>query len=75
MAQHSLERLNVILIGSGNVATNIGIALQDAEAEITQVYSQDVANAKILARTLAKKEKQVNLKCLLIFPKLTNDLL
>ena len=57
MAQHSLERLNVILIGSGNVATNIGIALQDAEAEITQVYSQDVANAKILARTLAKKSK------------------
>lgn len=48
MAQHSLERLNVILIGSGNVATNIGIALQDAEAEITQVYSQDVANAKFL---------------------------
>lgn len=50
-----LQRLRVILIGSGNVATHLGHALLAAGAEIIQVYSRKPANAKALAKKLKAK--------------------
>ncbi len=55
MSEKSLQRLRVILIGSGNVASNLGKALLAADIEIVQVYSRKVANAKILAKKLKAK--------------------
>ena len=43
---------NIILIGSGNVATHLGIALQNCNYKIVQVYSRDIENAKRLAQKL-----------------------
>ena len=43
---------NIILIGSGNVATHLGIALKERGYNIVQVYSNQVNNAKILANKL-----------------------
>jgi predicted short-subunit dehydrogenase-like oxidoreductase (DUF2520 family) len=50
-----LQRLRVILIGSGNVATHLGHALLEAGAEIVQVYSRKSANANALAKKLKAK--------------------
>jgi predicted short-subunit dehydrogenase-like oxidoreductase (DUF2520 family) len=55
MPENSLQRLRVILIGSGNVATNLAYALLSADAEIIQVYSRKEANAKILAKKVKAK--------------------
>jgi predicted short-subunit dehydrogenase-like oxidoreductase (DUF2520 family) len=55
MPENSLQRLRVILLGSGNVATNLGEALKEADAEIVQVYSRNKANAKVLAKKLKAK--------------------
>lgn len=55
MPENSLQRLRIILLGAGNVATNLGLALKAADAEIVQVYSRKVANAKILAKKLKAK--------------------
>ena len=43
---------NIILIGSGNVATHIGIALKNSNFAILQVYSKSIQNAKALAKKL-----------------------
>ena len=43
---------NIILIGSGNVATHLGISLKKRCYNIVQVYSNQVNNAKILANKL-----------------------
>ena len=43
---------NIILIGSGNVATHIAIALKNSNYNITQVYSKSIKNAKLLANKL-----------------------
>jgi predicted short-subunit dehydrogenase-like oxidoreductase (DUF2520 family) len=43
---------NIILVGSGNVATYLGIALQDCNYNIVQVYSRSIENAKKLAQKL-----------------------
>ena len=43
---------NIILIGSGNVATHIAIALKNSNYNITQVYSKSIKNAKLLAKKL-----------------------
>lgn len=53
--KNSLQRLRVILIGSGNVASNLGRALLAADTEIVQVYSRKAANAKALAKKLKAK--------------------
>ena len=37
---------NIILVGSGNVATHLGIALQNCNYKIVQVYSRSIENAK-----------------------------
>ena len=43
---------NIILLGSGNVATHLGIALKNSNYTIVQVYSKSIENAKILANKL-----------------------
>ena len=43
---------NIILIGSGNVATHIGLALVNNGYNIRQVWSRKLKNAKILAQKL-----------------------
>ena len=43
---------NIILIGSGNVATHLGIALKKKGYNIVQVWSNQINNAKILANKL-----------------------
>ena len=43
---------NIVLIGSGNVATHLGKALYDAGSNIAQVWSRNIQNAKILASSI-----------------------
>ena len=43
---------NIILVGSGNVATHLGIALKKGNYQIVQVYSRSIENAKKLAKKL-----------------------
>ncbi len=43
---------SIILVGSGNVATHLGIALQKGNYPIAQVYSRSIENAKTLAKKL-----------------------
>ena len=44
--------MKIVLIGSGNVATHLGISLQEAGHEIVQVFSNTAVNAKELANIL-----------------------
>ena len=44
--------MEVVLIGSGSVATHLGIALQAEGIKISQVYSRNVLNAEALAQKL-----------------------
>lgn len=46
------EMRDVILIGSGNVATRLGIALKQCNYQIIQVYSRSIENASILGKKL-----------------------
>ena len=46
---------SIVLIGSGNVATHLGLILQNKGFIIKQVYSRDIKNAKILATKLNTK--------------------
>ncbi len=46
---------NVVIIGSGNVATHFGIAIKNAGYKIVQVYSPDKKNASILAKKISGK--------------------
>lgn len=55
MPNTSLQRLKVILIGSGNVALHLGESLLAADAEIVQVYSPNISHAKALANKLKAK--------------------
>lgn len=43
---------NIVLIGSGNVATHLGIALKNEGYNILQVWSKKIENAKLLAEKL-----------------------
>ena len=43
---------NIILLGSGNVATHLGVALKNSNYTIVQVYSKSIENAKLLANKL-----------------------
>ena len=43
---------NIILVGSGNVATHLGIALKNSNYTIVQVFSRSIENAKELAKKL-----------------------
>ncbi len=44
--------MEIVLIGSGNVATHLGKALKGAGHQIKQVYSRELANARSLALPL-----------------------
>jgi len=44
--------MKVVLIGSGSVATHLGLALQSKGIIISQVYSRNVTNAETLAEKL-----------------------
>lgn len=44
--------MNIVLIGAGNVATHLGIALAKAGHRITQVYSRTAASASELTQKL-----------------------
>ncbi len=41
--------MNIVLLGSGNVATHLGLAFSDAGHSILQVWSRDIGNATLLA--------------------------
>jgi len=41
--------MRITLIGSGNVATHLGVAFKNAGHHIVQVYSRDLQNASLLA--------------------------
>lgn len=47
-----VESKRVVLIGAGNVATHLGVALQKAGHEVAQVYSRTEASASTLAGRL-----------------------
>ena len=47
--------MKITLIGSGNLATNIGVALKNAGHQIVQVYSHRLLNAVSLASRLEAK--------------------
>lgn len=46
---------SIVLIGSGNVATHLGLALKNAGCEIWQVYSPNAKHASVLAKKLKAK--------------------
>jgi predicted short-subunit dehydrogenase-like oxidoreductase (DUF2520 family) len=50
--------MNIVCIGSGNVATHLSIAFKAIGAEIVQVWSQDNKNAEILAALTKAKPVQ-----------------
>ncbi len=45
--------MKIVIIGSGNVATQLGKALKDAGHEILQVYSRSKSSSKTLAKKLS----------------------
>jgi len=50
--------MNIVCIGSGNVATHLAIAFKSMGAEIVQVWSKDSRNAEILAALTKAKPIQ-----------------
>ncbi len=44
--------MQTVIIGSGNVATHLGLALKAAHVQIVQVYSRSIDNARLLANKL-----------------------
>ena len=46
------DNKRIVLIGAGNVATHLGIALQEAGWQIAQVYSRTEASASELGKRL-----------------------
>jgi predicted short-subunit dehydrogenase-like oxidoreductase (DUF2520 family) len=45
--------MNIVILGSGNIATHLGRAFKMAGQTISQVWSRDITNATALADTLA----------------------
>ena len=45
--------MKIVLIGAGNVATHLGIALQKAGCLVLQVYSRTEESASVLAARLS----------------------
>jgi glutamyl-tRNA reductase len=41
--------MKIVIIGSGNLATNLSLALEDAGQDIVQIFSRTEAHAKELA--------------------------
>lgn len=53
-----MEATKIVLIGSGNLATQLGITLYQAGYQVTQVYSRTIKNAQILAKKV--KARAIN---------------
>ena len=47
-----MKKLKIVLIGSGNVATHLSMALKNAQHQIIQVFSRSLENAEKLAKKL-----------------------
>ncbi|MFI5149600.1 MAG: Rossmann-like and DUF2520 domain-containing protein [Bacteroidia bacterium] len=47
--------IRIVLLGSGNMATQLGIALRQCGFHITQIYSPNLKHAKVLARAVKAK--------------------
>ena len=47
------DNKRIVLIGAGNVATHLGVALKRAGQEVMQVYSRTEASASALAERLS----------------------
>jgi predicted short-subunit dehydrogenase-like oxidoreductase (DUF2520 family) len=45
-----MESLNIVMIGAGNLATRLSLALTQSGNKIIQVYSRTIENARILAK-------------------------
>jgi predicted short-subunit dehydrogenase-like oxidoreductase (DUF2520 family) len=45
--------MNIVILGSGNIATHLGRAFKMAGQDISQVWSRDISHASSLADTLA----------------------
>lgn len=45
--------MNIVILGSGNIATHLGRAFKMAGQTISQVWSRDITKASVLADTLA----------------------
>ncbi len=45
--------MNIVILGSGNIATHLGRAFKMAGQNISQVWSRDITHARTLADTLA----------------------
>lgn len=45
--------MNIVILGSGNIATHLGRAFKMAGQDISQVWSRDITHANALADTLA----------------------
>lgn len=52
--------MQIVFIGSGNVATHLAVALNTAGNEIVQVYNRTLDNAKLLALRLGDKRSKEN---------------
>lgn len=44
--------MKIVLIGAGNLATNLGLALHEANHDIVQVFSRTMTSAKLLAAAI-----------------------
>lgn len=44
--------MKIVLIGAGNLATNLGVALRSCGHQVPQVYSRTIASATLLARKI-----------------------
>ncbi len=49
----ALTKLRVVFVGAGNLATQLGLAIQKANHQVVQVYSRTEASASLLAKRLA----------------------
>ncbi len=49
----SIQKNNIVLIGAGNVATQLGLALKKSKHAILQVYSKHHSSANTLAKLLS----------------------
>lgn len=47
--------MKIVLLGAGNVATSLGIALVKAQHEVLQVYSRTISSAQCLANSIGAK--------------------
>lgn len=48
-----IKDIRIVLLGAGNMATNLGCALRDAKCQVVQVYSRTMASAAGLASMLS----------------------